>query len=103
MYKDDCWTELGNFAYDSEKQQRLIIREQKATIPSGSVSCALQGENLDGYSFLCWIGCASSGWIGAPYIEFATEQPTKIFESSGAGGLVLCWAMYTKNPRVVEF
>lgn len=103
MYKDNCWTELGNFAYDSEKQQRLIIHGQSAIIPSGSVSCDLQGENLDGYSFLCWIGCASSGWVGTPYIEVPIEQSTKIFEGSKSGGIVLCWAMYTKNPRVVEF
>ena len=103
MYKDNHWTELGNFAYDSEKQQCLIIHKQDVIFPGGSEYCVLQGENLDGYSFLCWIGCASSGWVGAPYIEFVTAQSTKIFESSGAGGLVLCWAMYTKNPRVVKF
>lgn len=103
MYKDEEWTELGEFAYASEKQQQLIIHTQTVTIPEGSNKTVLNGDVVDGYSFFCWFACASSGWVGTPYVEYPTNQSTRIFEGSLIGGLVLCYALYVKIPREINF
>ena len=67
---------------------------------SGS-SVAISAPTVSGYSFLCWISSATSGWVGATYVQNITSQNTNIWVAApnGSGtGNVIAFALYVKNP-----
>lgn len=67
---------------------------------SGS-SVAISAPTVSGYSFLCWISSATSGWVGATYVQNITSANTNIWVAapnlSGTGD-VIAFALYVKNP-----
>lgn len=62
---------------------------------------SLSAPSVSGYTFLCWVGSATVGWVGGTYIESMNSASTKVWvcastESSGTGD-VNAWALYVKN------
>lgn len=62
---------------------------------------SISAPTVNGYSFLCWISSATSGWVGATYVQTITSQNTNIWVAapnlSGTGD-VIAFALYVKNP-----
>ena len=46
----------------------------------------INAPNVDGYTFVAWIGVASNGFVGSPYIESCVNATTHIFDANVAGG-----------------
>ena len=62
---------------------------------------SLSAPSVSGYTFLCWIGSATTGWVGGTYIESMNSASTRAWvcastESSGTGD-VNAWALYVEN------
>lgn len=45
--------------------------------------------------FICWLGVATSGWIGSTYILDMSQAATSVWKTSGAGQID-CFALYQK-------
>lgn len=62
---------------------------------------SLSAPSVSGYTFLCWVGSTTTGWVGGTYIESMNSASTRIWvcastESSGTGD-VNAWALYVEN------
>ena len=89
----DGWTRVGK-----------AFTTRVATVTVGKVFgsyVSLSAPSVSGYTFLCWVGSATTGWVGATYIESMNSASTRIWvsastESSGTGS-VNAWALYVQN------
>ena len=62
---------------------------------------SLSAPTMTGYSFVTWLGTATSGWVAGTYIESMNSANTRVWvdtstESSGTG-TVYAWALYLEN------
>lgn len=90
-------TSLNNLASHVNNQ---IISRTFSAVTTGGEASPLTAENVDGYNFLCWVGVASSGFIGTPYIENHEAQTTQIFDKNyyeGTDKNYLATALYIKS------
>lgn len=87
-----AWTRVGNtFTISSTS---VSINKPYAS------SKAITAPTVSGYTFFCWIGSATAGWVGATYIQDIRQATTNVWvASSGQTGTgdVLCFALYIKN------
>lgn len=62
---------------------------------------AISAPTVSGYTFVCWLGSATSGWAGSTYIQNMSATSTHIWNptqgQSGTGD-VIAFALYVKNP-----
>lgn len=61
----------------------------------------IEAPELDGYEFVCWAACATSGWVGGVYIETPTLRKAKTWVVSdpyntGGKGRIDCIALYQR-------
>lgn len=61
-------------------------------------NASLSAPSVTGYSFVTWLGTATSGWVAGTYIESMNSANTRVWvdtstESSGTG-TVYAWALY---------
>ena len=57
------------------------------TVRANSVQgVTINAPNVDGYTFVAWIGVASNGFVGSPYIESCVNSTTHIFDAHVTGG-----------------
>lgn len=88
-----AWTRVGK-----------TFATRLATVTVGKVFgsyASLSAPSVSGYTFLCWVGSATTGWVGGTYIESMNSASTRIWvsastESSGTGS-VNAWALYVQN------
>ncbi|MBQ1296915.1 MAG: hypothetical protein IIY21_22915 [Clostridiales bacterium] len=88
-----AWTRVGK-----------TFTTRVATVTVGKVFgsyVSLSAPSVSGYTFLCWVGSATTGWVGGTYIESMNSASTRIWvcastESSGTGN-VNAWALYVQN------
>ena len=73
-------------------------------IASGSGSAEITAPTISGYTFVCWFGVASQGWVGSLYAEHYDQPTTKFWVSykhwgpSGATtGSVAAFALYYRS------
>lgn len=67
---------------------------------TGSSGNNITADNINGYTFVSWIGCASTGWVGSVYLEDVSLATTKIwfvYSAYSTGGNVAVWALYRKK------
>lgn len=64
---------------------------------SGIVNVSVSADSYSGYAFYCWVGVASVGFVGTPYIENYNSSSTKIWDRNGASGSYRVWAMYRRT------
>lgn len=87
------WTRVGN---------TFITRLATVTVGKNFGSyVSLSAPSVSGYTFLCWVGSATTGWVAGTYIESMNSANTNIWvcastESSGTGD-VNAWALYVQN------
>ena len=87
------WTRVG---------KAFTTRLATATVGKNLGSyVSLSAPSVSGYTFLCWIGSATTGWVGGTYIESMNSASTVVWvcastESSGTGD-VNAWALYVEN------
>ena len=73
----------------------MIVHSKTAATGS-----SVTADTINGYTFVCWLGCASSGWVGATYLQDMDAATTKVwfvYSAYSSGGTVLTWALYRKN------
>lgn len=88
-----AWTRVGK-----------AFTTRVATVTVGKVFgsyVSLSAPSVSGYTFLCWVGSATTGWVGGTYIESMNSASTRVWvcastESSGTGN-VNAWALYVEN------
>ena len=81
--------------------KRFQVGSKTASInkATGS-SVSITAPTISGYTFLHWIGSATSGWIGGTYIENMGSATTNIWVSASSAtgtGSVVAWALYVEN------
>ena len=62
---------------------------------------SVQAPSVSGYTFLCWLQPATSGWCGACYMENPAQANTNVWvgstQNNSWNGSVLCTALYRKS------
>ena len=62
---------------------------------------SLSAPTMTGYSFVTWLGTATSGWVAGTYIESMNSANTRVWvdtsTESGGTGTVYAWALYLEN------
>lgn len=62
---------------------------------------SLSAPSMTGYSFVTWLGTATSGWIAGTYIESMNSANTRVWvdtsTESGGTGTVYAWALYLED------
>lgn len=89
----EAWTRVGK-----------AFTTRVTTVTVGKVFgsyVSLSAPSVSGYTFLCWVGSATTGWVGGTYIESMNSASTRVWvcastESSGTGS-VNAWALYVEN------
>lgn len=73
----------------------VVTREVWATKNNGSALAAkVSAPDVDGYTFVCWVGVATDGDVGTPYVERATKKDTNIWDAAKRGMNVVATALY---------
>lgn len=82
------------------KIQDQKVHEQKAvsvtaTLQANSTNCQISANNIpSGYTFLCWVGSATNGFIGTPYIERPDYSTTRVWTATTSGANQTITAVY---------
>lgn len=66
----------------------------------GSSSSNTSAPTVSGYTFVSWIACTTSGWVGYVYPEHPDSTPTKFWTGYGGGsgnGNVWVQALYVRS------
>lgn len=61
----------------------------------------ISAPTVSGYTFLCWLSSATSGWVSATYISTPMSASSSIWSATtnGSGtGTVIAYALYVKTP-----
>lgn len=74
-----------------------IYRKEVPNSSSGIINVSVSADSYSGYTFYCWVGVASIGFVGTPYIEDYSSSSTKIWDRNGASGSYRAWAMYRRT------
>ena len=56
-----------------------IVRSVRATLPANTAKVAITAPTVSGYSFVCWIGVATNGWVGDPYVQNQGASSTNVW------------------------
>ena len=59
--------------------QLLTTRSVRATITANNDHVAITAPAVSGYTFLCWVGVATNGWVNWSYIEHYNKASTNIW------------------------
>lgn len=84
-YADITVTNDGSFS----------VQKVTVTIASNANYALINAPTVSGQRFVCWIGAATSGWIGSVYILDMSLPATSVWKVSGAGQID-CFALYQK-------
>lgn len=63
---------------------------------SSSLAATITAPAVDGYIFVCWVGVATEGDVGTPYIEEATSTTTNVWDQARKGANVVATALYQR-------
>lgn len=96
-------SEVSDFVDGLNVSGGALLKTSKITVSinktSGS-SVSITAPSVSGYSFVCWIGCATSGWVGSTYIQNMSAISTNIgnpTQGQSGTGNVEAWALYSKT------
>ena len=64
---------------------------------SSSLAATITAPAVDGYIFVCWVGVATEGDVGTPYIEEATSTTTNVWDQARNGAKVVATALYQRS------
>lgn len=68
--------------------------------PGTAYCLAFTAPTVDGYTFVCWVGVASNGNVGAPYVNGMQYSSIQIWDNYMIGHGITsytAWALYRKN------
>lgn len=81
----------------------MTVRQVTTTVnKTGGVSANIVAPTVSGFTFVCWLQPATSGWVGAPYVENPMNSTSRVWQfnntmfTSGAGNVVVT-ALYKAN------
>ena len=64
-------------------------------------SASITAPSVSGYSFVCWLGGSTNGWVSAVYVEYPDNANSKVWVAynnyTNGTGAVNCFALYKKN------
>lgn len=64
---------------------------------SRSLAAVVTAPAVDGYAFVAWVGVATEGDVGAPYIEKATSETTNVWDRARKGEKIVATALYQRS------
>ena len=89
-----------------QNQTYVIARRKKFQVykKPGSTA-AITADSVSGYTFLCWLSCSTSGWVGSVYVNDVTAARANIWVVANSNGStdqtvlsdVYCTALYIKS------
>ena len=47
-----------------------------------SLACKVTAPDVDGYTFVGWLGCSTQGNIGTPYMEDYSAKSTNVWDAA---------------------
>lgn len=62
-----------------------------------TLAATITAPAVDGYAFVAWVGVATEGDVGAPYIEEATSETTDVWDSARKGAHIVATALYQRS------
>lgn len=75
----------------------VTTQQVTATKNNGSsLAATITAHAVDGYIFVCWVGVATEGDVGTPYIEEATSTTTNVWDQARKGANVVATALYQR-------
>jgi hypothetical protein len=78
---------------------QFTFQQWTKSVAKNGGSAAVAASALDGYQFVCWLQPATSGWVGACYMENPSAASTNVWSAyvnqTGTGN-VICRALYVK-------
>lgn len=76
----------------------VVTRQVTATKNNGSsLAATITAPAVDGYAFVAWVGVATEGDVGAPYVQKATSETTKVWDSVRRGFSIVATALYQRS------
>lgn len=76
----------------------VVVRQVMATKNNGSsLAATITAPAVDGYAFVAWVGVATYGDIGTPYIENATSTTTYVWDQARRGAKIVATALYQRS------
>lgn len=73
------------------------IHVQPVSVSANSYPTAISAPQISGFAFKCWLGVASIGFLGSPYIEDMLASSTNIFDlHRNAEKTYTAWALYLR-------
>lgn len=79
----------------------LYVTSVNVTINQAySAAADVTAPSINGYNFVCWLGCATDGWIGSTYMQFYDVPSTRCWNATyglNGSGNVKCYALYIRN------
>ena len=64
---------------------------------SSDLACTVTAPAVSGYSFAAWVGVATIGDVGTPYIEKATTTTTNVWDRARKGAKIVATALYQRS------
>lgn len=77
------------------KDGDFSVQKVTVTIASNANYALINAPTVSGQRFVCWIGAATSGWLGSVFIPDMGSASTSVWKVSGSGN-VDCFALYQK-------
>ena len=81
----------------------MTVRQVTTTVnKTGGVSANITAPTVSGFTFVCWLQPATTGWVGAPYVENPMNSTSRVWQfnntmfTSGAGNVTVT-ALYKAN------
>ena len=82
-----------NLQQQINKLTTFSVQKVTVTIASNANYALINAPTVSGQRFVCWIGCATSGWLGSVFIPDMGSASTSVWRVSGSGN-VDCYALY---------
>ena len=79
------------------KKVLFTIRQVSTSRADGSYSTWISAPTISDYTFKFWIGVASYGSVGAPYMEYYQNSSTNIWDSVSGARSYYAFAFYQHN------
>ena len=82
-----------NLQQQINKLTTFSVQKVTVTIASNANYALINAPTVSGQRFVCWIGAATSGWLGSVFIPDMGAASTSVWRVSGSGN-VDCFALY---------
>lgn len=73
----------------------MFVKNVEVQHSGNILACTLTAPDMDGYVFVGWLGCATHGNVGTPYIEDCSAKSTNVWDAAMApSATIFATALY---------